>query len=64
MPSKPVFLVARLATLPGGTQERSMSTEDGMDCVLQEFDDDTGESSLTVFISVLACLTVFSLLQV
>lgn len=44
MPSKPVFLGARLASLPMGTQERSMSTEDGMDCVLQEFDDGTGES--------------------
>lgn len=64
MPSKPVFLVARLASLPVGTQERSMSTEDGMDCVLQEFDDGTGESSSGVFTSVLACLTVFSILQV
>ncbi|XP_074531428.1 brefeldin A-inhibited guanine nucleotide-exchange protein 3 [Halichoeres trimaculatus] len=42
MPSKPVFLGARLASLPMRTQERSISTEDGMDCVLQEFDDDTG----------------------
>lgn len=49
MPSKPVFLVARLASLPLGTQERSMSTEDGMDCVLQEFDDGTGESSFGCF---------------
>uniref|UniRef100_A0A1A7XUR6 KIAA1244 n=2 Tax=Iconisemion striatum TaxID=60296 RepID=A0A1A7XUR6_9TELE len=40
MPSKPVFLGARLASLP--TQERSISSEDGIDCVLQEFDDDTG----------------------
>lgn len=64
MPSKPVFLVARLPSLPVGTQERSMSTEDGMDCVLQEFDDGTGESSLGVFTSVLAGLTVFSILQV
>lgn len=43
MPSKPVFLGARLASLQMRTQERSISTEDGMDCVLQEFDDDTGE---------------------
>lgn len=43
MPSKPVFLGARLASLPTRTQERSISTEDGMDCVLQEFDDDTGD---------------------
>ncbi|XP_056902615.1 brefeldin A-inhibited guanine nucleotide-exchange protein 3 isoform X1 [Takifugu flavidus] len=42
MPSKPVFLVPRLASLPVETQERSMSTEDGVDCVLQEFDDGTG----------------------
>ncbi|XP_065815350.1 brefeldin A-inhibited guanine nucleotide-exchange protein 3 [Labrus bergylta] len=42
MPSKPVFLGARLASLPMRCQERSISTEDGMDCVLQEFDDDTG----------------------
>uniref|UniRef100_A0A668A4N3 ARFGEF family member 3 n=1 Tax=Myripristis murdjan TaxID=586833 RepID=A0A668A4N3_9TELE len=42
MPSKPVFLGARLASLPMRTQERSISSEDGMDCVLQEFDDDTG----------------------
>uniref|UniRef100_A0A671XCA6 ARFGEF family member 3 n=1 Tax=Sparus aurata TaxID=8175 RepID=A0A671XCA6_SPAAU len=42
MPSKPVFLGARLASLPMRSQERSISTEDGMDCILQEFDDDTG----------------------
>ncbi|XP_034040530.1 brefeldin A-inhibited guanine nucleotide-exchange protein 3 isoform X1 [Thalassophryne amazonica] len=42
MPSKPVFLGARLASLPMRSQERSISSEDGMDCVLQEFDDDTG----------------------
>ncbi|KAM7408272.1 hypothetical protein PAMA_002127 [Pampus argenteus] len=42
MPSKPVFLGARLASLPMRLQERSISSEDGMDCVLQEFDDDTG----------------------
>ncbi|KAM4607947.1 LOW QUALITY PROTEIN: brefeldin A-inhibited guanine nucleotide-exchange protein 3 [Polymixia lowei] len=42
MPSKPVFLGARLASLPMRTQERSVSSDDGMDCVLQEFDDDTG----------------------
>lgn len=32
-----------------------MSTEDGMDCVLQEFDDGTGESCLGAVISVLVC---------
>ncbi|XP_029305131.1 brefeldin A-inhibited guanine nucleotide-exchange protein 3 isoform X4 [Cottoperca gobio] len=42
MQSKPVFLGARLASLPMRSQERSISTEDGMDCVLQEFDDETG----------------------
>uniref|UniRef100_A0A3P8UM47 ARFGEF family member 3 n=1 Tax=Cynoglossus semilaevis TaxID=244447 RepID=A0A3P8UM47_CYNSE len=42
MSSKPVFLGARLASLPMRSQERSVSSEDGMDCVLQEFDDDTG----------------------
>uniref|UniRef100_A0A671L2W5 Brefeldin A-inhibited guanine nucleotide-exchange protein 3-like n=1 Tax=Sinocyclocheilus anshuiensis TaxID=1608454 RepID=A0A671L2W5_9TELE len=42
MPSKPMFLGARLASLPMRAQERSVSTEDGMDCVLAEFDDDTG----------------------
>ncbi|XP_035029163.2 brefeldin A-inhibited guanine nucleotide-exchange protein 3 isoform X2 [Hippoglossus stenolepis] len=42
MPSKPVFLGARLASLPMRSQERSVSSEDGMDCVLQEFDDNTG----------------------
>uniref|UniRef100_A0A671KYV4 Brefeldin A-inhibited guanine nucleotide-exchange protein 3-like n=1 Tax=Sinocyclocheilus anshuiensis TaxID=1608454 RepID=A0A671KYV4_9TELE len=42
MPSKPVFLGARLASLPMRAQERSVSSEDGMDCVLAEVDDDTG----------------------
>ncbi|XP_009305336.2 brefeldin A-inhibited guanine nucleotide-exchange protein 3 [Danio rerio] len=42
MPSKPVFLGARLASLPMRVQERSVSSEDGLDCVLAEFDDDTG----------------------
>lgn len=64
MPSKPVFQGARLASLPVETQERSMSTEDGMDCVLQEFDDGTGEFFLCVLASALAFLTVFSILQV
>lgn len=43
MPSKPVFLGARLASLPMRAQERSVSSEDGMDSVLAECDDDTGE---------------------
>ncbi|XP_036403088.1 brefeldin A-inhibited guanine nucleotide-exchange protein 3 [Megalops cyprinoides] len=42
MPSKPVFLGARLASLPMRAQERSVSSEDGMDSILAEFDDDTG----------------------
>ncbi|XP_017549643.1 brefeldin A-inhibited guanine nucleotide-exchange protein 3 isoform X3 [Pygocentrus nattereri] len=42
MPSKPVFLGARLASLPMRAQERSVNSEDGVDCVLAEFDDDTG----------------------
>ncbi|KAF6731998.1 Brefeldin A-inhibited guanine nucleotide-exchange protein 3 [Oryzias melastigma] len=42
MPSKPVFLGARLASLPMRSQERSISSEDGLDSVLQEFDDETG----------------------
>lgn len=50
MPSKPVFLGARLASLPMRSQERSISSEDGVDCVLQEFDDDTG-LCFTVFVS-------------
>lgn len=53
MPSKPVFLGARLASLPMRTQERSISTEDGVDCVLQEFDDDTGD--VFVYIPLLLC---------
>ncbi|XP_047668184.1 brefeldin A-inhibited guanine nucleotide-exchange protein 3 isoform X1 [Tachysurus fulvidraco] len=42
MPSKPVFLGARLASLPMRAQERSVSSEDGIDSVLAEFDDETG----------------------
>ncbi|MBN3309289.1 BIG3 protein, partial [Amia calva] len=42
MPLKPVFLGARLASLPMRTQERSMSSDDGMDSILAEFDDKTG----------------------
>lgn len=41
--SRPVFLGARLASLPPHSQDRSVSTEDGVECVLQEFDDDTGK---------------------
>ncbi|KAJ8248006.1 hypothetical protein GJAV_G00237100 [Gymnothorax javanicus] len=42
MPSKPVFLGARLASLPMRAQERSVSSDEGMDSILGEFDDDTG----------------------
>uniref|UniRef100_A0A1A8S0P6 KIAA1244 n=1 Tax=Nothobranchius rachovii TaxID=451742 RepID=A0A1A8S0P6_9TELE len=42
MPSKPVFLGARLANLPLRSQQRSISSEDEIDCFIQEFDDDTG----------------------
>ncbi|XP_069090434.1 brefeldin A-inhibited guanine nucleotide-exchange protein 3 isoform X2 [Pleurodeles waltl] len=42
MPLKPVFLSGRLANLPRRVQERSTSSEDGIESVLAEFDDDTG----------------------
>ncbi|RXM32986.1 Brefeldin A-inhibited guanine nucleotide-exchange protein 3 [Acipenser ruthenus] len=42
MPSKPIFLSARLASLPMKVQERSSSSEDGVESILAEFDDDTG----------------------
>lgn len=64
MPSKPVFLGARPTSLPADAQERSISTEDGVDCVLQEFDDGTGELALGAVVSVPARLPVFALLQV
>ncbi|XP_053238007.1 brefeldin A-inhibited guanine nucleotide-exchange protein 3 isoform X1 [Podarcis raffonei] len=42
MPLKPIFLSGKLANLPQGIQERSASSEDGIECVLSDFDDDTG----------------------
>nr|XP_015217903.1 PREDICTED: brefeldin A-inhibited guanine nucleotide-exchange protein 3 [Lepisosteus oculatus] len=42
MPSKPVFLGARLASLPTRAQERCAGSDDGMDSILAEFDDETG----------------------
>ncbi|KAJ6660147.1 hypothetical protein lerEdw1_018074 [Lerista edwardsae] len=42
MPLKPMFLTGRLANLPQRIQERSASSEDGIECVLSDFDDDTG----------------------
>ncbi|XP_060096109.1 brefeldin A-inhibited guanine nucleotide-exchange protein 3 [Heteronotia binoei] len=42
MTMKPIFLSGRLANLPQRTQERSACSEDGIECVLSDFDDDTG----------------------
>ncbi|XP_059569465.1 brefeldin A-inhibited guanine nucleotide-exchange protein 3 isoform X1 [Alligator mississippiensis] len=42
MPLKPIFLSGRLANLPRRVQERSASSEDGTECVISDFDDDTG----------------------
>ncbi|ELK09679.1 Brefeldin A-inhibited guanine nucleotide-exchange protein 3 [Pteropus alecto] len=42
MPMKPIFLSGRLASLPRRLQEQSASSEDGIESVLSDFDDDTG----------------------
>nr|XP_004651224.2 brefeldin A-inhibited guanine nucleotide-exchange protein 3 [Jaculus jaculus] len=42
MPLKPIFLSGRLASLPRRLQEQSASSEDGIESVLLDFDDDTG----------------------
>ncbi|XP_077350790.1 brefeldin A-inhibited guanine nucleotide-exchange protein 3 isoform X2 [Festucalex cinctus] len=42
MPSKPVFLGARLASLPARSQQLSADSPDALDSVLRDFDDDTG----------------------
>ncbi|RMC12844.1 hypothetical protein DUI87_10369 [Hirundo rustica rustica] len=42
MPLKPIFLSGRLVNLPRRAQEQSASSEDGTECILSEFDDDTG----------------------
>ncbi|NXA13844.1 BIG3 protein, partial [Sapayoa aenigma] len=42
MPLKPIFLSGRLANLPRRAQEQSASSEDGIECILSDFDDDTG----------------------
>uniref|UniRef100_A0A8C8SX81 ARFGEF family member 3 n=1 Tax=Pelusios castaneus TaxID=367368 RepID=A0A8C8SX81_9SAUR len=42
MPLKPIFLSGRLANLPRRVQEQSASSEDGAECVLSDFEDDTG----------------------
>ncbi|EMP37420.1 Brefeldin A-inhibited guanine nucleotide-exchange protein 3 [Chelonia mydas] len=42
MPLKPIFLSGRLANLPRRVQEPSASSEDGTECVLSDFEDDSG----------------------
>ncbi|NXG55863.1 BIG3 protein, partial [Hemiprocne comata] len=42
MPLKPIFLSGRLVNLPRRLQEQSASSEDGIQCILSDFDDDTG----------------------
>ncbi|XP_001370261.2 brefeldin A-inhibited guanine nucleotide-exchange protein 3 isoform X1 [Monodelphis domestica] len=42
MPLKPIFLGGRLASLPRRAQEHSASSEDGIESILSDFDDDTG----------------------
>uniref|UniRef100_A0A670Y8N2 ARFGEF family member 3 n=1 Tax=Pseudonaja textilis TaxID=8673 RepID=A0A670Y8N2_PSETE len=42
MPLKPIFLSGKFANVPQRVQEQSTSSEDGTECVLSEFDDDTG----------------------
>lgn len=43
MPLKPIFLSGRLASLPRRLQEQSASSEDGIESILSDFDDDTGK---------------------
>lgn len=43
MPLKPIFLSGRLVNLPRRAQEQSASSEDGIECILSDFDDDTGK---------------------
>uniref|UniRef100_A0A6I8SXD3 ARFGEF family member 3 n=1 Tax=Xenopus tropicalis TaxID=8364 RepID=A0A6I8SXD3_XENTR len=42
MPVKPIFLSGRQANLHRRAQERSESSDDGIEALLSEFDDDTG----------------------
>ncbi|XP_075410013.1 brefeldin A-inhibited guanine nucleotide-exchange protein 3 [Tenrec ecaudatus] len=42
MPLKPIFLSGWLASLPRRLQEQSASSEDGIESVLSDFDDETG----------------------
>ncbi|XP_063089434.1 brefeldin A-inhibited guanine nucleotide-exchange protein 3 isoform X1 [Cavia porcellus] len=55
MPLKPIFLSGRLASLPRRLQEQSTSSEDGIESVLADFDDDTG--LIEVWITLLEQLT-------
>ena len=48
MPLKPIFLGGKLSNLPQRIQEQSASSEDGIECVLSEFDDDTGKQNHSV----------------
>lgn len=43
MPLKPIFLSGRLINMPRRVQEQSASSEDGIECILSDFDDDTGK---------------------
>lgn len=54
MPLKPIFLSGRLASLPRRLQEQSASSEDGIESVLSDFDDETGK-----FIDLTRILFVF-----
>ncbi|NXX51554.1 BIG3 protein, partial [Tricholaema leucomelas] len=56
MPLKPIFLSGRLVNLPRRVQEQSASSEDGMECILSDFDDDTG--LINVWIILLEELTI------
>ncbi|XP_043367007.1 brefeldin A-inhibited guanine nucleotide-exchange protein 3 isoform X9 [Dermochelys coriacea] len=42
MPLKPIFLSGRLPNLPRRVQERSASSEDGIECALSDLEDDSG----------------------
>lgn len=55
MPLKPIFLSGRLASLPRRLQEQSASSEDGIESVLSDFDDNTG--LIEVWITLLEQLT-------
>ncbi|NXS66590.1 BIG3 protein, partial [Pandion haliaetus] len=50
MPLKPIFLSGRLVNLPRRVQEQSASSEDGIECILSDFDDDTGLISVWIIL--------------